>query len=474
MLRCSLRLLVTLITVCLLISSVAEAQESRRSRVNGLAILGKGDIGVVDPFTVVVVMKGSGKFETNALATDDSYKVSARSARVFAQTMAGHFGYDSNFSKYDISIEYDKKHYRYSGGSGAASEALGIIAALARLQARQDVAITGDVSQVGALGRVAGVEKKITAAIAGGMRTIIVPAANMNDVPQLPEEVLVRCQIVLASDMSQVLFHALGPQRNNEAFMFYWQKRTAAVELFKARKWKDCVNQIEAFTNYDRSDLSMHRLLVLATQYCQFQESAENLLQKAAVAERQDDLTAAADAYVLAVEDAQKAKLAIDDLRPVIEPLYQKAKKEYEKLATIDFHKARELHVLIEKLNTQFAFDETEAVTAMYSSLYGEYLQKHQMRIRELLDQGQVKEARDHLVAELHRMIDDPGLRSLQREINDAEAQALFVEAKLLIEQNDVKKAREKLRAALELTSDKTPIQETLDRLPTIHAEDDQ
>ncbi len=203
-------------------------------RVNGLAVEfvgGQAIRGVVNPITVMAV-PGSGEFDVNARAIDLDKAVAIQEARNFAQFVASTFGYSSDFSQYNIHISYDEKYRKQGGGSGAATLATGIVAALAGIPVRMDVAITGDITQVGEIKRVDGIAKKVTAALEWGCNTIIVPSANRNDVLALPAIVFERTQIVAASTMGQVLFHAFGtsgPSAQQYAAVAYNRRRALAA-----------------------------------------------------------------------------------------------------------------------------------------------------------------------------------------------------------------------------------------------------
>ena len=87
-----------------------------------------------------------------------------------------------------------------------------LISALARVPARRDVAMTGEITLRGKVLPIGGVKEKLLAAHRAGVKTIIVPKDNEKDLADIPKNVLDVLDIHMVSTMDEVLKIALeGP-----------------------------------------------------------------------------------------------------------------------------------------------------------------------------------------------------------------------------------------------------------------------
>jgi len=86
--------------------------------------------------------------------------------------------------------------------------ATAIISAYKKIPVDQSVAMTGSLSVRGEVLPVGGVTAKIEAAIVGGLKSVIIPAANLNDV-MLSEEQKKKIRIIPARCIEEVLKYSL-------------------------------------------------------------------------------------------------------------------------------------------------------------------------------------------------------------------------------------------------------------------------
>jgi ATP-dependent Lon protease len=77
--------------------------------------------------------------------------------------------------------------------------------------------MTGEVTLQGRVLPIGGVKQKVLAAHRAGLAEVILPARNEPDLDDLPSEVREAMTIHLASDLDDVLRHALEPQPNQPA-----------------------------------------------------------------------------------------------------------------------------------------------------------------------------------------------------------------------------------------------------------------
>ncbi|MEM4772431.1 MAG: ATP-dependent protease LonB [Nanoarchaeales archaeon] len=149
-------------------------------RVNGLAVIGSRLFysGIVLPLEAEVVPgKGKGKI----IATGNLGKIAKEAIINVSTVVKKLFGED--LKKYDVHVQFLQTYEGVEGDSASIAVATAIISALKRWKIRQDLAMTGSLSIRGEVLPVGGIIAKIEAAIEAGLKEVIVPEANKEDVP---------------------------------------------------------------------------------------------------------------------------------------------------------------------------------------------------------------------------------------------------------------------------------------------------
>ena len=95
------------------------------------------------------------------------------------------------------------------GPSAGLAVVLAMLSAIQRRPLRQDVAVTGEVSIQGKIKQVGGIAEKIYGARQAGMRKIVVPEENHQDVPADVKGI----DVVCASTIDDVLAHVIVRRR---------------------------------------------------------------------------------------------------------------------------------------------------------------------------------------------------------------------------------------------------------------------
>jgi Lon-like ATP-dependent protease len=103
------------------------------------------------------------------------------------------------------------------GDSASISVATAVISAIEGIPVRQDVAMTGSLSVRGDVLPVGGVTYKIEAAVKAGIKTVLVPRMNINDV-LIEEQYKPLVTIIPVDTIDDVLKNALVPE-NAEGFL---------------------------------------------------------------------------------------------------------------------------------------------------------------------------------------------------------------------------------------------------------------
>jgi Lon-like ATP-dependent protease len=178
----------------------------RVGRVNGLAVIGGGVAmsGIILPIEAEVTLGGK---EREIVATGKLGEIAKEAVKNVSAIIKKHFGEDIK-EKYDIYVQFLQTYEGVEGDSASIAVATAIISALKNVPVRQDVAMTGSLSVRGEVLPIGGVSAKVEAAIDVGIKTLIVPSSNLQDIV-VPEEKLAKVKIIPVSTILQVLEVAL-------------------------------------------------------------------------------------------------------------------------------------------------------------------------------------------------------------------------------------------------------------------------
>jgi Lon-like ATP-dependent protease len=172
-------------------------------RVNGLAIIGESDSGLILPIEAAVtpsMKKKSGEI----IATGKLGDIAKEAVTNVSAIIKKYSGKD--LSNFDIHIQFMQIYEGLEGDSASISVAAAVVSALENIPVKQDLAMTGSLSVRGEVLPVGGINGKIEAAIEAGIKTVIIPEANKKDV-LLPKGSKVK--IISANKIDTVLENAL-------------------------------------------------------------------------------------------------------------------------------------------------------------------------------------------------------------------------------------------------------------------------
>jgi Lon-like ATP-dependent protease len=113
-----------------------------------------------------------------------------------------------DISNHDVHIQFIGTYDGVEGDSASISVATAVISALEDVPVDQTVAMTGSLSVRGQVLPVGGVTAKIEAAAESGIKRVIIPRANLNDVV-LETRYVGKIEIIPVVSMREVLDHAL-------------------------------------------------------------------------------------------------------------------------------------------------------------------------------------------------------------------------------------------------------------------------
>ena len=177
--------------------------------VNGLAYT---TVGGETLAVECATMQGTGQIKLTG-QLGDVMKESAMAALSWVRAHAAEFELDGEFHKnLDIHIHVPEGAVPKDGPSAGVTMATALVSALTGRKARQDVAMTGEITLRGRVLPIGGVKEKLLAAYRAGIKTILLPKENQKDLEDVPPHVLSDFEIVPVGNISDVLAVALLPK----------------------------------------------------------------------------------------------------------------------------------------------------------------------------------------------------------------------------------------------------------------------
>jgi Lon-like ATP-dependent protease len=185
---------------------------TRVGRVNGLAVTGS-DAGSVLPI-MAEVTPAQGASGT-VVATGMLKEIAQESIKNVSAILKKFTGKD--VKNIDIHIQFIGTYMGVEGDSASISVATAVISAIEGIPVRQDLAMTGSLSVRGDVLPVGGVTFKIEAAAKAGIKTVLIPRMNINDV-LIEEQYKPLVTVIPVDTIDEVLKYALVPE-NKEGFL---------------------------------------------------------------------------------------------------------------------------------------------------------------------------------------------------------------------------------------------------------------
>ncbi len=182
-------------------------------RVNGLAVMGE-DSGIMLPVMAEVTpSQGPG----NVIATGQLKEMAEESVKNVSAIIKKFS--DEDISEKDVHIQFVQAGQQgVDGDSASITVATAVISALEDAPVQQDVAMTGSLSVRGDVLPVGGVTHKIEAAAKAGIKTVIIPKSNEQDV-MIEEEYEEMVEIIPVSHISEVLEVALAGEPEKDSLI---------------------------------------------------------------------------------------------------------------------------------------------------------------------------------------------------------------------------------------------------------------
>ena len=188
--------------------------------VNGLAVMGADSglsemSGILMPI-VAEVTPAASRSEGRTVATGKLGEIAKEAVQNVSALVKKYTGED--ITKYDIHVQFVGAYEGVEGDSASVSIAAAVISALEEAEVDQSIALTGSLSVRGQVLPVGGVTAKIEAAAEVGIRKVLIPEANMQDV-LLESRYRDKIEVVPVATLQDVLDNILVPGSSKEGLL---------------------------------------------------------------------------------------------------------------------------------------------------------------------------------------------------------------------------------------------------------------
>jgi ATP-dependent Lon protease len=113
------------------------------------------------------------------------------------------------FETLDIHVHVPEGATPKDGPSAGTAMVTSIVSVLTQIPVRRDVAMTGEVTLRGNVLPIGGLKEKLLAALRGGITTVLIPADNVKDLRDIPDNVKSGLDLIPVSNAMDVLKVAL-------------------------------------------------------------------------------------------------------------------------------------------------------------------------------------------------------------------------------------------------------------------------
>ncbi len=135
---------------------------------------------------------------------------SAQAALSFVRSRAEQFGIDPDFfEKSDIHLHIPAGAQPKDGPSAGVTIATALVSLLSGKIVRSDVSMTGEITLRGQVLPVGGIKEKVLAAHRAGLKVVLLPRDNEQDLDDIPEEVRKSIKFILVDTVEDVIKNAL-------------------------------------------------------------------------------------------------------------------------------------------------------------------------------------------------------------------------------------------------------------------------
>ncbi|MDO8491875.1 MAG: endopeptidase La [Dehalococcoidia bacterium] len=156
-------------------------------------------------FVEATLMQGKGSLILTG-KLGEVMQESARAALSYARSRAAELGIDADFyGKTDVHIHIPAGAIPKDGPSAGVTMAVALVSALTKRPVPRAIGMTGEITLRGKVLPVGGIKEKVLAAHRAGLKTVVLPKDNENDLEEVPQYVREQLQFVLVERIDEVI-----------------------------------------------------------------------------------------------------------------------------------------------------------------------------------------------------------------------------------------------------------------------------
>jgi ATP-dependent Lon protease len=221
----------------------------------GLAWTEKGGELLVIETTV---LPGRGRLQITG-KLGDVMQESARAALSYVRSRASVFGLPRYFyDKVDIHVHVPEGAIPKDGPSAGITMATSIVSALTGIPIDKNIAMTGEITLRGNVLPIGGLKEKALAAHRGGIKRVLFPKENENDIEEIPATVRNELELIPVSHVDEVLFEALRCRSAQDFATMLDNKKVRDELLYADEKKKEERGDGEAREDKQNSGIVAH------------------------------------------------------------------------------------------------------------------------------------------------------------------------------------------------------------------------
>ncbi|MEW6286758.1 MAG: endopeptidase La [Chloroflexota bacterium] len=181
-------------------------------------------------FVEATSMPGSKGFQVTG-SVGNVMNESARAALSYVRSRAKHLGLeDEFFNKSDIHLHIPSGAQPKDGPSAGVTMATAIVSLASGRKVKPNLGMTGEITLRGQVLPIGGVKEKVLAAHRAGLRTVILPRRNQQDLDDVPDDIKQEMKFIFVDTVDEVIEAALEPPRT--------AKKTASTKTKPKSKTK--------------------------------------------------------------------------------------------------------------------------------------------------------------------------------------------------------------------------------------------
>ena len=175
-------------------------------------------------FIETALMPGTGKLVLTG-QLGDVMQESAKAGISYIRSVADKYNIDPDFYKEkDMHIHVPEGAVPKDGPSAGVTMTTALISALSNTPVYADIAMTGEITLKGKVLPIGGLKEKTMAAYKEGIKTVIIPSGNENDLQKIDDVVKKSLNFIMADNLDTVFNHALVKKNS---------KRSKKMEISK-------------------------------------------------------------------------------------------------------------------------------------------------------------------------------------------------------------------------------------------------